>query len=485
MDDEGRGAVTGSSLAEAKCAARGRHFGELFRQQWVLASGRTLGFEGFLATSIGRFVLHYGSAVRLSDILDERGARVGVLIGVAVDDTGAVVDGTLRIGAAVGDAEAFWLAAEARLGGLAGRYLAVIDTGGAARAYFDPVCDMGAVYDREAGLLGSSLMLVLRRPIRPNRDFNLHRILRGVANFGFQATADEDVRRTIPNHYLDLRDWTFHRHWPHASDRFEAAAADAGEIVDRMMARLGAITGALVRRFDCIMPVTGGRDSRMLLAASMADLGHVRQFGAFRFHNPSRIDARIGREITNALGFEFTQYFFRPAQAQDLKDFRLKSGYHGYRGELLALDGALRFPKDHLVLRGNIMELMRANQWRERHLDKPFKLVHGMKRAKFVAALNDPDDRAPWEARYQAWRKTLPDGAQRKVYDFGFLEHLLPNTQGTYFGGYHDTFFINPFNDRSLIADAIRLPADMRFRNEVVMMALTRTAPELLDFEFL
>jgi len=129
--------------------------------------------------------------------------------------------------------------------------------------------------------------------------------------------------------------------------------------------------------------------------------------------------------------------------------------------------------------------LMRANQWRERLLDKPGKIIHGIKRLKFRAALRTPYNQDAWRRRYLYWRESLPAAARQKAYDFGFVEHLLPNTQGGYFGGFHDQFYMNPFNDRQIIHLAMSLPNRMRFENRAVIMALERTAPELLEFPFL
>jgi hypothetical protein len=471
------------TLAEAKCQQRGRDFAELFRYQYVFARARGLSFPGWGARHVGGWTLHHGAALGVTDIEDVAGRKVGLLAGVALSADSRLVAGRLRLPLGAEDT-GFVAAAEGILTSLAGRYVAFLVVPGAARAYADPVGDMGLVYDPETGALGSTPGVVLRRGLRANPAFELRRVLRGDVQFSLGHTADAVVRRLIPNHYLDLGDFTLHRHWPPRDMGFDIPEAAVPETVDAITARLGAHFRALVSNLPCVVPLTGGRDSRILISCGMADLDQVAEFSAFRFHNASRVDSRMGRDLAASMGLFFRQYFKVAASWTQKRDFRLKSGYSGQRGEFRAIAMVESFPRDHVVLRGNILELLRANQWRADRVNRPFKLLHGLRR---IFVVPRPLERAAidvWGPAYMAWREGLPENARPRTYDFGFVELLLPNTQGAFFAGYHGCFPLNPFNDRKLIGLAIGLPVEMRRRNAIVETVFRRTNPWLLDVPF-
>src|SRR5690606_36879097 len=117
-------------------------------------------------------------------------------------------------------------------------------------------------------------------------------------------------RRLFANHYLDLDSFAPVRHWPRpdtdlATRQDEAAV---GTIMDEITGRLGMVFGEILRRETCMVPLSGGRDSRCLIATALDDLPRARTLFAWRFHRMSSRDAAIGRQIAESLGLPFTTY---------------------------------------------------------------------------------------------------------------------------------------------------------------------------------
>ena len=473
-------------LAERKCQQRGRDFADLFRNQYVLSRDANRAYPGWTTKVLNGWALHHGPAIDVQPILDTEGTPVGFLLGHALTADSTVVQGALMLEHAQYSL-GFSDHAEAIFTELAGRYLAVLLTPDIQRLYADPVCDLPVLFDADTRTIGSSLGLVLDRDIRPNPQFPAKMVLTGQRTLGLQNTLDASVKRLVSNHYLDLNAFSLHRHWPSEDTIFDAQPKHPNRWINRRLeelaARLGGHISALAAAYPCIMPVTGGRDSRMLMACGRDGLKDIVQFCGHRFHNQSRRDIIQGRRVVRSQGYGYTQYFKKDPTETQMRDMRLKMGWSGTRGELAALAMIEEYPQDHMILRGNIMELLRANQWRYDGINAPINAKMGLRRLK-VSRKASRDVGTDLGQDYVSWMNSLPDNAKCRAYDFAFVEHYLPNVQGPYITAMHRTPFINPFNDRRLIEIAISMPTKLRKDGAIVKRILGRTAPELLDMPF-
>ncbi|UZD90623.1 hypothetical protein [Cognatishimia activa] len=470
-----------ASKAQIKSERWSSQFKHLFRQQFVLTRQSNLSYPGFNQRALQGWVLHTGQAMRVAQVYDATGTQVGFLLGVALQD-GTFLSGDITVPASQFD-KGFIPELDKLVNSMAGRFVLIILGTHIQEIYVDPVCDMPVVFDPAHQIVGSSVALILHRGYQPNKMFNLGKILRGGRTFTLQHTVDSGIFRTLPNHALDLVSFDTRRHWPSQDIRFNDTSCDPESIVSQIVDRLGRNFGEIVSNFPCIVPMTGGRDSRSLIASGHKHLDKVTEFSAFKFHNSSAIDAARGREIMQQLGFGFKTYGRKPISQRSLAEFHLKTGYTGIRGEIAAMGAVMQFPKDHVVVRGNIMELLRANQWRQRHIDNKFIMTHALRRLKADAEL-DPHTRT-FRTAYRGWRKSLPtEDLTERPYDMAFVEFLLPNTQGAFFNGYQNNVFLNPFNDRHLIELSLRLPVQMRYDDQIHKKILAQTRPELLEIPY-
>ena len=458
--------------AQALCHRAQRDFPSLFRRQFCLSEDPTIRPDGWSAHSLGRRTLYHCPDLCVVPVLDRAGRPLGQFLGIGVTRSGRAVTGALRLDCDSGAAD-FGDRAEAEVAGIAGRYAVIFSVPGFERMYFDPVLDLSVVFDRESRTVASSLLLALNRPLREDRYFNHRLVLRKDWNYGLQHTRDAVVRRALPNHYLDLDSFVLRRHWPKGDE--DLCVEDTSQLeegIEETVTRLGVIFDALVRAHDCAVPVSGGNDSRNLLACGRGSLDRVSAFYSHRFNRMSAFDCLAGEmlmselaqphQVVNVHDPQHKALLSRGARRRAGWDFAFRTGYQSFGcGEHIA--AAALAPSAAVVLRGNVMDILRANQYSPQTLEEPFDLRYGLSKLRMRPEVDDLH-LAAWGPRYMNWFDTLPANAQARAYDFAFCEQLLPNTMGGTLYGYDQSFYMNPFSDRRLIELAIRTPPRMRFR---------------------
>lgn len=83
------------------------------------------------------------------------------------------------------------------------------------------------------------------------------------SNLG-NTTCYDNVYQLIPNHYLHLNTCTSTRYWP--NKRIEQLPLD--EIAERCSVMIKGFMESIAKRYDVMLPVTAGKDSRLLLSAT-------------------------------------------------------------------------------------------------------------------------------------------------------------------------------------------------------------------------
>ena len=151
-------------------------------------------------------------------IVDESGQRLGCLIGHAIDcDAREIVRDSIVVATRAADGSQQIDRIEKTLYRHGGSWLCIVEISGFERVYLDPSASLGIVYDSQRRIAGSSAAAILSADEYESRfDRSSYEAL-DVENMGWfpaSLTAHNGVRRLLPNHYLDLRQWKSVRHWP-------------------------------------------------------------------------------------------------------------------------------------------------------------------------------------------------------------------------------------------------------------------------------
>lgn len=447
------------------CENMGRNFQKLFARQFVLSQSYIPTFEGWSQNKFGSWHLWHDPKLEVGEIIDSAGHPVGWLLGLAVDEDGILFGGSCwQLNFTLSHPD-FWELLEDKISKFAGRYLVIALTQRASRIYFDPVVDLPCVYNPKAGLIASSALLALNRPLRENHRVNHKIVAKNGGNYGMQQTCDPDVHRVMANHYLDLGSYTLHRHWPSKENSFEQRTAE--ESADIVIPRLAQIMAALIRGRRCQLALSGGGDSRILAFTAKS---HVSKLSGVYTHKSNWItqfDCLVATRLADKLGCTLNILdavselrvgrISRPEIRQLRQAYILRTGYHA-PAENRVLVATNMVPEGGYVLRGNVLDMSRANQWPR---DFKFSVEHGVSKL-VIGGRPLSENYGYWGAEYRNWMDTLPSTTHHRIYDFAFCELLLPNTLGANLQGHGRTTYLNPYNDRSLIAATLSVPPKIR-----------------------
>ncbi len=461
----------------------GLSFSQTFLHQFILSNETRKVPAGWCQETLNGFQLSHCASLPVSSMLDSNGAHCGWILGIALRFKGFVIKKKFTVPAAL-DEDDFFDVLTNQITHFSGRYLVLVNTPKTVRVYGDPVGDLGCVYNTQTGVVAASLSLALDRDIIQNPEIDHSDVAQGLEVYGLRSTRDAHVQRLLPNHFLEVATGQQKRFWPtESTDLYARPKGQAERLADQIGSRLGLLTTRLIAAYPSILPLSAGRDSRTILASAVNGFEDLDHCFAWSFHHRSRRDVRMAQQITERLSLPFKHYPGRDPSADQLDLYDLRTGFLGASDTTRSLAISERLPGGHVMVRGNIMEILRATNWarqREGHLN----FGHMRKRFRLFGA-GYAGDRQKWDLKIQEWCDTLPAPALARVYDMVFLEQLLPHAQGPRLYGTPQNFIVNPFNDRKLLEWAMQVPLGYKRANKVYDRIVGKSLPQLADLPYL
>ncbi len=116
------------------------------------------------------------------------------------------------------------------------------------------------------------------------------------------TTHYEEIRQLMPNHFLDINSFRVKRFWPDIKIEYRPVEDVAKKCAEMLEGFMESITN----RYDVMLPVTAGKDSRILLAASKRFKERV-----FYYINKehrlkeTNADIAVPRKLLSKLGLDF------------------------------------------------------------------------------------------------------------------------------------------------------------------------------------
>lgn len=429
-------------------------FEHRFRYQYVISRSDEA-LDGFEARKLDALNIYSGKDLPVREVRDAAGALVGFVLGIAVGMQAEQSAAAVRLPFKK-TSKIFWDHFEKYLDDAAGRYAFVMRARGQSRLYTDPVGMIGAVFNAEDGYVASSVLLAIKRPLRPHPkyDFDVIRDLGG--KLSLFHTADADVHRLNPNHYLDLDTLKTNRFWPR-DIRFTPEPADPTDTYREIIETARANIGAIAQDYPCSLPVSGGMDSRLLLAFAGEHLSKIKQFYTHINNYATRRDAAIAAELCRVCELDH--------EVHDKRNFgiarrEVRLNKHAYELTYGApasppreyQNGVIQgVPDGNVILRGHQTDLLRAvyvfrpeAEWRD--ADWQIERLFIVPRGDFN---KDVADR--FREDFEAWQSDLPEPAMEKAADFMFLEVYYNSSIGASFPALWRNFYMSPYNSRRLI----------------------------------
>jgi len=361
-----------------------------------------------------------------------------------------------------------------------GRYVALLCGGNLARVYVDPIGSLGVLYCPSQGIVTSSMFLIPESADTGDRTelVNVLGIPGSEAIYSFGLTPRESVDYLLPNHYLDLSDWTVHRHWPAGDFDY---AQDPASVVAEIAGGVRKNVRAIVRNGPVQMSLTAGRDSRMMLACSREMVGDITFVTIALNDRMGFVDRNVAERMAHRMGLRHRLLRAGAPSTREAALWVYRTGCmvdepRGIRA--LGAMGMLDATQPYLM--GIAGELGRESYWLERdradtHIG-PGELLDRKGTPRHPEILR----------RATKWFEELPVRNALTTLDLHQIERGLGSWHGFLMYGFPGTarFHSFPYNDRRVFEAMLRLPADYRWSQLLTRDLIASEWPELAAFPY-
>lgn len=439
---------------------------------------RISGKDSASARRIGDVFVEIGPDLNEVVLEDAAGQPVGLLLGfpIGLDARQRLEGGTYRLAHAFDkDVDAF---ANAALEELAGRFLWVCTAGERARIYLDATGQVPCVYDPVMRIAASSASAMLAPEAYEARfDHGLHARL-GIAGLGWipgGLTAHSGVLRLLPNHVLDLEDFSVQRHWPLVPVQEAKDPEDAvGVIVRTIQSQLEALVAGKRRVAQAL---TAGRETRMLLGCARAVAPRM-DFVTVDAADAGHVDTVMAARIAAGEGL---QHRVLPLV---MADADARALYLRRNGNCIADANASSFPsvapiaQSHVFVGGAGGEVGRGFFWRP--ADTQATPLDGTALMGRFGLPSDPQVIAALDA----WCEGLHGRSAFEILDLAYVEQRMGPWGGAQFPSDPTLVRFAPLLTRRSVRAMMSLPTDWKRKEEMSAAILRQTWPELNRYPF-
>jgi hypothetical protein len=250
---------------------------------------------------------------------------------------------------------------EKRSASLGGRWLLFVRIGDDLRLYPDAMGLKPAFYinyaDGEGPWVGSQPLLLSEMLRLPLDYATAERFLQGKFRNSWpgEITPYKGVRQLLPNHYLDLRSSEPHRFWPH--DKIERRETET--VVKTASSMLQRLIQSAGSRRQLALPLSGGHDSRILLACAKAFRQDMK---IFTLHSPRTelYDPDLARKLAKRLQFQHELLPVRPPSDEFWALFKTNTAYLFSDPSNIMAPTFEAFAQNMFVLTGHGTEILKC-----------------------------------------------------------------------------------------------------------------------------
>ncbi|WP_346838379.1 hypothetical protein [Microbulbifer sp. SAOS-129_SWC] len=363
---------------------------------------------------------------------------------------------------------------------LGGRFLLLLHCGDDVGVLTDAGGLLSPVYNTEQKILAST-PAILKRVAPQQWDESRRDALTGGKReiwYPAGATPYVGLRRLMPNHILLLANWRAQRVFPLAAGpgRQGDTNADPAALVARMADRVKLDVGALLDAGHTNLHLTGGYDSRMVLASCRERLAqcHFQTISANNADN--RLDRHLAGQLARQFNLSHRLIDFEHAEQRE-KDAWLQRTGRCVEDHVLELCRTVRVHDcgSHEIC-GVGGEAIRSCLWfrgdgaRDRISAAELLGRDGIPANDFSVGITEQ------------WLETLPAGMSvGNIIDLSFIEFRLAGWAGPSVYGHqvaHPT--MSPFNSGECYKAALALPESYREENCIAKDFISYLWPELL-----
>jgi hypothetical protein len=401
-------------------------------------------------------------------VVDRSGRPRGWAVGHVIDD-GVLSSGPIRL-----DTDERrrmdWAAIDALYERLAGRFLLVLLPEDEPTVMLDAYGSLAAVHSESQRTVASVPTLL---------GGDVDRGLAEATGFPsrctwlpFGLTLTLGVRRLAADHSLDLRTWRTQRRWiPPVPE----AGVDTEEAAEEILTGLRRTMDAVARAHPLTLSLTGGRDSRVLLAAARESLDDT----SFFTFGAGTVDEHLARRLAARFRLRHTVLVTEETASDRLDGWLAVTG-HAVGGELWRVHESLRLldPR-RVLLPGTAGEVGRAHTYRPGDPEEgPVTAETLLQRLRLPAL-------TPFLDGASAWLAALPELPFSTTLELGYIEQRLSCWAGPgHYGNRTSLFELSPYASRPLFRRMLSLPLEYRRREQLASDIFRIAWPELTALPF-
>lgn len=428
--------------------------------------------DSWNARSFAGMELIADGALRVIHCKHADGGTVGFFLGDPIDSTNLQsITGELTFPSKIESWSSVDQWVEEQVYRYAGRFIFVLLAGDHRRVYLDAAGLLPLVYDPERRLAGSTAAALLAPAEFMNRfDRDLFTTL-GILDGGWipgGLTAHRGINRLLCNFYLDLNDWTTHRHWPRQA--FEVSA-EPMQAVQAINETIRSTIATYSRLGSLCMALTGGYETRLLLSLTK---GFEREVDFVCFYSSSSDrDLTLSQKLARRFRLRLRTLKFPPVSCDEADQWLARSGYcTGENRHTFAVTGKLA--KFDYFAGGVAGEVGRGFFWRPGDGSSPITAQSIYNR------LGLPPSDALKRA-IETWFTTLPTADPLLALDLAYLELRVCCWASVQTYSAVGPAHVYPMVSRRTFTAMLSLPPSWRRHDEWLRIAIENNWPEILS----
>ncbi len=359
---------------------------------------------------------------------------------------------------------------------ISGRYILILILDEEEKLFLDPYGSLCAVYSLKERKVASTPTFFSKTHDWDKEIIKLRDIPAKDSFYPLGFTPRLGVKRLLPNHYLDLKEWNVNRHWPKSSSDLEVVD-DPRESVATIISCLKDSIRIITQRHPIQLPLTAGRDSRTLLACTRE---FIQDAVFFTFAGKKdTMDVHISSKLAKQLKLNHKIIPFQEASEEEKLSWLYITG-HCVSGAIWETHKSLLALESNRVLfNGIIGEVAKAFFWKEGdHESSMFSARELLLRGSF------PDYKR-FFGEMENWLSELPGFNAFSILDLFYIEQRLSSHSAPqHYGCQVPLFEIAPLNQRRIIKSMMRLPYEYRRRQTLANDICEELWPELLELPF-
>jgi hypothetical protein len=288
-------------------------------------------------------------------------------------------------------------------------------------------------------------------------------------------TAHEGIERLLPNHVLDLRDWSQKRYWPlETVERTQSPESSLEEISQIIRIQLEALINGPKKVAQAL---TAGHETRVMLACARPYLDAI-EFVTLEGDTPRADDTVISKRIAHDLGLNHRMLLRVVADEATVARYMRRGGHCVGGPNRLTHPSLAPLREGHVFVGGAIGEVGRAFFWHGE--DRQDTLLTGK---MLVGRMGLPAEPI-LEDRLNDWLKGLQEVDSLVALDLAYLEQRVGPWGGAQMFSDPTLIRHNPLGTSRSIKLMLGLPDAWRRQSVLTTGIIRMHWPELLSYPF-